>query len=262
MKKIFPSTILQSILMLILLFLCFGLVVIIDHACFNYDRSLSTLYYSAVPGVFLGFYILHLINRNKEFAYDFKLNRINLLALSVIVVIAFQFGFYAPVSRVIFFTLYPDHPIVTPFTSIMAVVGPVLLAPFLEEIIFRNYILKGMLTTYSSQKAIIASALLFGLAHYYPHQLVGALPLGLFFGWIYYKTRSVGVTIVLHAVANLTALFTSYIHFKFGDNTITAFSDIYGDYSIYIIPLSVLLLVFALKSLFHKMNVVVIAEEL
>jgi len=81
----------------------------------------------------------------------------------------------------------------------------VIAAPILEEILCRGIILRGLLKNYSPIKAILISAIFFGLVHLNPWQALPAFLGGIFLGWIYYKTRSVIPGIVIHATINLCA---------------------------------------------------------
>lgn len=62
----------------------------------------------------------------------------------------------------------------------------VLLAPVLEEIVFRGIMLDGFPKRYSPTKATLWSALFFGLIHLNPVQSVGAFMLGISLGWLHY----------------------------------------------------------------------------
>lgn len=86
-----------------------------------------------------------------------------------------------------------------PWKGIIAVV---VIAPIVEEIIFRGLILKGFLKHYSVKKSIIISALLFGIIHMNPWQFVSALVGGTILGWWYVKTDSILVSIFGHALNN------------------------------------------------------------
>lgn len=78
-----------------------------------------------------------------------------------------------------------------------------LLAPVLEEIIFRGIVLKGMVNKGTTPwKAIIGSALFFGFFHLNPWQFLGAFLLGLVLGWVYYKAKSLLFPIILHMFNN------------------------------------------------------------
>lgn len=84
----------------------------------------------------------------------------------------------------------------------------VLAAPFLEELIFRGIILDGLLKRYSPLTSIIISSALFGIAHFNPWQFVTGLLIGAFSGWVYYKTRSLTPSIIIHAAANFFGFLT------------------------------------------------------
>lgn len=78
-----------------------------------------------------------------------------------------------------------------------------ILAPIFEEILFRGIILKGMLNfKINPGIAIGISGLIFGLAHLNPWQFVGAGLLGSLFGFVYYRTKSLVLPIILHALNN------------------------------------------------------------
>lgn len=74
--------------------------------------------------------------------------------------------------------------------------------PLLEELLFRGVILSGLLRSQRPWVAIGQSALLFGLIHFNPAQSVSTALVGLLLGWLYYRTRSLGLCIALHALNN------------------------------------------------------------
>jgi membrane protease YdiL (CAAX protease family) len=77
-----------------------------------------------------------------------------------------------------------------------------LVAPVVEEIIFRGILLRGFAAHYGRARGVLYSSLLFGLAHANPWQFVPALVLGFFLGALYLRTRTVVPTIVAHALYN------------------------------------------------------------
>lgn len=81
-----------------------------------------------------------------------------------------------------------------------------LLAPVLEEMLFRGIILRSFLQQYSKWAAIVGSATLFGFAHMNIYQYVAALITGLFLGWLYERTRSLLPCIALHAGYNTSVI--------------------------------------------------------
>lgn len=86
----------------------------------------------------------------------------------------------------------------------------VIAAPLLEEILFRGIILDGFLKNYKSLHAILVSAFIFALVHGNLVQGLNAFILGALFGWIYWKTKSIIPTIVIHAVNNALAFAGSF----------------------------------------------------
>lgn len=253
-KKLFPNTILQALLLPILMVIFSGLSVFLKKIFFtNTPVEFEMLIEASF--IFLALIaFIHLINIKKKITYNFSLKHIGLIPIPLIILLSFQLGIFAPLAKLIFSFTHPDIIPSNPFNSIASILSIVILVPIFEEIIFRGYILKGFLSTYSSRKAIIASAIIFGVVHLYPYQIIGTIPLGLFFGWIYYKTRSIGITIILHSFTNLVGLFTGWLHFRYGNKTIESISDIYGDYSIYMIIVAIVIFTFSLRVFIRQMK--------
>ena len=79
-------------------------------------------------------------------------------------------------------------------------------APVVEELVFRGAVLRVLLQgTTRHWGAIALSAALFALAHGNPAQAPHAFCLGLFLGWMYYRTGSVVPGIMTHWVNNTVA---------------------------------------------------------
>ncbi|MBU0601072.1 MAG: CPBP family intramembrane metalloprotease [Gammaproteobacteria bacterium] len=85
------------------------------------------------------------------------------------------------------------------------------LAPVVEEMLFRGVILRSFLHQYPRGFAIAASSVLFGLAHMNVYQFTVALVLGVSAGWLYERTRSLWPCIVLHAAYNSASFWTSLL---------------------------------------------------
>jgi membrane protease YdiL (CAAX protease family) len=80
----------------------------------------------------------------------------------------------------------------------------VVLAPLCEELFFRGWMLRGLLKRYSPAKSIGFTALLFAVFHLNPWQAIVALPLGLLFGWLAWRTGSLLPGLAGHFVVNFT----------------------------------------------------------
>ncbi len=83
----------------------------------------------------------------------------------------------------------------------------VIAAPVLEEALFRGLILRGLLDRYNPARAVALSALFFAFAHFNIWQFPASFSIGLFLGWIYYRTRSLPLCILLHSFHNLVLAF-------------------------------------------------------
>lgn len=75
-------------------------------------------------------------------------------------------------------------------------------APLLEEMLFRGLILRGFLIHYTPAQAILLQALLFAVFHFNWVQALVAFSLGLVAGWLYWRTRSLIPAIAAHALFN------------------------------------------------------------
>ena len=84
-------------------------------------------------------------------------------------------------------------------------------APFFEEWLCRGMILRGLLTKMSPAAAITISAAFFAVIHLNPWQAIPAFILGVLFGFVYYKTGSLKLTMLMHCVNNTMAALLSRI---------------------------------------------------
>ena len=78
-----------------------------------------------------------------------------------------------------------------------------------EEVMFRGMIMSSY-NNLGKRKAIIYSAILFGLFHFNLQNLLGPIYLGILFGVIAYKTNSLFPTIIGHTMNNTIALTLGY----------------------------------------------------
>lgn len=94
--------------------------------------------------------------------------------------------------------------------NVVGIMGLAFLGPLLEEVLFRGAI-QGALMRYFGRPwpAIILSALVFGIFHLNPVQIVYATLLGIVLGWIYYRTGSLLSVIVGHVLNNSLAVATT-----------------------------------------------------
>ena len=90
-------------------------------------------------------------------------------------------------------------------------------APFFEEWLCRGMVLRGLLNYKRKDGskgmkpvwAIIISALFFAFIHLNPWQAIPAFALGCLFGYVYYRTGSLKLTMLMHFTNNTFALIIS-----------------------------------------------------
>ena len=86
--------------------------------------------------------------------------------------------------------------------SWLGIVCITLVGPIAEELLFRGAVTKELLRKYNPSTAIVISGLLFGLIHINPAQVLGASIIGIFLGWLYWRTGSLIPCMVLHIFNN------------------------------------------------------------
>lgn len=80
-------------------------------------------------------------------------------------------------------------------------------APFFEEWLCRGMVLRGLLArNVKPVWAILFSAFFFAFIHFNPWQAIPAFLLGCLFGYVYYKTKSLSLTMLMHCVNNTLAV--------------------------------------------------------
>ncbi|MBR2227654.1 MAG: CPBP family intramembrane metalloprotease [Bacteroidales bacterium] len=84
-------------------------------------------------------------------------------------------------------------------------------APIFEEWLCRGMVLRGLLTKMKPVWAIVISALFFAVIHGNPWQALNAFLIGVLMGYVYYKTGSLILTMIIHFVNNGTAVILSNI---------------------------------------------------
>jgi hypothetical protein len=99
----------------------------------------------------------------------------------------------------------------TPAFWLFMAVGSYALIPILEELFYRGYIQTRLEEDFGAPVAILATAFLFFLSHSQYYILnafnIGMILTGIFsaiaYGYLFYRTRSLLVTIIAHALVNI-----------------------------------------------------------
>ena len=159
--------------------------------------------------------------RNMGFEPEYPLDNNNFggrsgLSMALIVsVMAISAAFVTePVSM-----LLPEMSEATKLAMEQMLKGPVwivllsvsVFAPFFEEWLCRGIILRGLLKKMKPGWAIVISALIFGLIHMNLWQAIPAFIIGTILGYVYYKTGSLKLTMLMHCVNNTLSVILSRI---------------------------------------------------
>lgn len=97
--------------------------------------------------------------------------------------------------------------------GVVTIIFTCIIAPFIEEMLFRGIILRGFLMNYSINHSIILSALLFAVFHLTIIQLPVAFIMGCLFGWLYVRTGSLWSSILAHFLYNTCVMIVGSIYF-------------------------------------------------
>ncbi len=167
------------------------------------------IYYVLISSI--GLYILCWIRKKKSNEKSFSISFSNMYAVPFIILggWALLFGAIDPLADLIPVPeiLKAEFEKLGNYTGVAAFFMMVIAAPIFEELIYRGIILDGLLKRYSAFTAILVSSILFGLIHLNPWQFVAGFIFGIFAGWIYYRTRNLTLTMILHAITNLVGYF-------------------------------------------------------
>jgi membrane protease YdiL (CAAX protease family) len=124
------------------------------------------------------------------------------------------------------------------------IIVTVFAAPIFEELIFRGMILDGFLKRYKPWTSVILSALIFAIAHISPLPFINAFMLGLLMGWVYWKTGSLWLTIMIHFVNNASASLLAYLYHGEGSSVFQMAGNTQIFWLIYLASLAVVIILF------------------
>lgn len=125
----------------------------------------------------------------------------------------------------------------------------IVLAPILEEILFRGIVQDSLTYKYGPLRGILLGAAVFGIVHIIPQQVINAFLIGLVLGYIYYRTRSLIPVMVIHCVNNAIAYFTWVLS---GEKLVSTRQQLGDDttyYIVYALACAVFLLAFVCMTL-------------
>lgn len=130
-----------------------------------------------------------------------------------LMVLSALFNFlYASLLAVFNLRVQPDIGMMFENTNfpLLLLFGGAIIAPVVEEIFFRGFVFTGLSHRWSPQKAALASAGLFALAHFAPTSVLPIFILGLIFAFLYQISGSIWPAILMHMLTNTLALSAAY----------------------------------------------------
>jgi membrane protease YdiL (CAAX protease family) len=224
-EKIYPS--IKNAILLCLLFLAIqivlGLLIGVLRIVFKIsDISLFFGVLTALTSI-ISFGIVLLIGFKKtkrKFNDVFKFNKVS--PFLWIAMVIFMAGFVIVSSEfdnILNFILPMPEMFKNIFEALMAeqifpvaLIVMAIIPAFTEELFFRGLILDGFNRNYTQRKALLLSALFFGIIHLNPWQFLSGFIIGLFSAWVCINTNSIWLSIYIHLFNN--ALYTMTVKFK------------------------------------------------
>lgn len=249
----YPNTIFKAILVIIVFIMFFGLLEMLANRLLRNDMTKDFFGKTSMliggSSMLISVFITKIIiekRYSQKIRLNFRLTKKRIFYKIMLLLIFLIIGLITPLVNIASYQ-NADYQLENPFDTIYYLLSALLVAPLAEEILFRRIILAGLLSKYTYKKAIFISAILFALVHstgFSP--ILTAFIFGLFSGYLYYKTNNLMAVILLHFFNNLIRTFCNYLHYKQGNSKISTVSDIYGEYSVYIISISLALFVLLL----------------
>ena len=130
-----------------------------------------------------------------------------------------------------------------------------LLAPLVEELVFRGAVLRSLLRWHQNHWVAIAiSAALFALTHMNPAQMPHALLIGVLLGWMYYRTDSILPGVVYHWVNNSVAYVMYNVSTALYGTSEPTLEDMFGPSVLLAVGFSLLILLPAIYQLNLRMK--------
>lgn len=211
-KPVYPYRI-RQLLLTFLIAVSLGSLLLFTNWYHTLSEDLfNSIMFGVIASVIL--LIFWIINRRNGVANPFRFKLINgkLMGLSLVFIMLLHLMIVPFLNELIvpftqrFLTFESGKP---GQVNIAMWLGALVLGPIAEELIFRQYFLKGLLGRHRPWAAILISGVAFGLVHVLPTQVWPAVILGILFGVVFYQTKSIGNTILLHCFTNMLVLLFS-----------------------------------------------------
>jgi membrane protease YdiL (CAAX protease family) len=166
----------------------------------------------------LGVYYLIYKKRNKSLIEVCNFSKVNFKSVGLAAIIGIAYSLFV---RYILFLVSKSSTFAETYNKygemmkwitnydILNILTVVLIAPVVEEVLFRGMIFNELLQNISLVSSIIIQALLFGLYHMNIIQGLYAFVMALFLGILYYRFKSLWVPIIFHSAFNAVGIINS-----------------------------------------------------
>jgi hypothetical protein len=93
----------------------------------------------------------------------------------------------------------------------LLLVGGIVVAPVVEELVFRGFVFAGLRERYGWWKAGLISAGIFAVIHLQPLAVIQILVLGMIFAYLYHRSGSIWPAVIMHVLTNAVGLGVAYL---------------------------------------------------
>lgn len=162
---------------------------------------------------------IYFIRKKRKFNKEVFFTKLNLkflvplflLSISLVFLIN-EFVELFPWPENFLFSYYENTNLIIEKSSLLIFIHTVIIAPILEEIIFRGIIYKKLKSIMPMSFAILISSVFFAVAHNGVIWMTYTFILGLIFAWIFEMCDSLIASILAHTLFNLLGFISNYFH--------------------------------------------------
>lgn len=187
-----------------------GILVVIGHFILHKDMYDLVVPYEKLFSAVLSIIILFVVVKYSRVRFRLNIRKIHIdIHILISVVLLSLFTLYVNQTYCAFLDFnFACNSFLYGFEkSICDSLHIYIIAPIVEEILFRGIIQRRFMKQYSVFNSILFSSILFALFHgqifRYPEYFIGYLFAGIILGLVYYKTKSIFYPLIMHLIHNL-----------------------------------------------------------
>jgi len=190
---------------------------------FHFPQPIKNLN-SLVITIFAIYLIFFFLKKKKySITKSLQLNPVNMKIMLVTLLLVLGIFAVRQGLNPILYNLFPSKELIqiyldskpkTMLEWVHIIASAILVAPVLEELIFRGLMQKSLNEKYGLLISIMVPAIIFSIIHIFPVAILSILFSSVIYGLLVYKTQSVHASIIAHAFHNLIALIYNSLFFK------------------------------------------------